>query len=175
MVTNMVHVYYGDGKGKTTAALGLAIRAAGAGMLVTMVQFLKGRPTAELEILSRIPDITVLRNEQDLGFFNTMSEKDKEQVTLMHNVNLLSAIEQINNKQCDMLILDELLSAYELGLIDHNMVHTLMEMRPKELEVVITGHTSIPYFMEQADYITCMRKERHPYEKGISARHGIEY
>ncbi len=171
----MVHVYYGDGKGKTTAAIGLGIRAAGAGMLVTMVQLLKGRPTAELEILSRIPDITVLRNEFDLGFSNTMTEKDKEQVTMMHNVNLLSAIEQINNKQCDMLILDELLSAYELGLIDRNMVHTLMEMRPKELEIVITGHTPVPYFMEQADYITCMKKERHPYEKGVAARHGIEY
>ena len=171
----MLQIYYGDGKGKTTAAIGQAIRAAGAGMLVTMVQFLKASPTAELEVLSRIPEIMVLRNEINLGFTNQMSEKEKEQVTMMHNANLLTAIDLINQKQCDLLILDELLSTYDLGLLDKNMVHTLMEMRPKDLEIVITGHSNIPYFMEQADYITKMKKEKHPFDKGVAARHGIEY
>lgn len=171
----MIQIYYGDGKGKTTAAIGQAIRAAGAGMLVTMVQFLKGSPSAELEILSRIPEITVLRNEIDLGFTFQMNEKQKEQVCMMHNVNLLGAIDKINQKECDVLILDEMLSTYELGLIDKNMVHTLMEMRPKELEIILTGHTPVSYFMDQADYITYMKKEKHPYDKGTSARYGIEY
>ncbi len=171
----MIQIYYGDGKGKTTAAIGQAIRAAGAGMLVTMVQFLKGSPTAELEVLSRIPEITVLRNELDLGFTNQMSEKGKEQALMMHNVNLLTAIDMINQKKCDMLILDELLTTYDLGLVDKNMVHTLLEMRPKELEIVLTGHKEVSYFVEQADYITNMKKEKHPFDKGFSARHGIEY
>ena len=171
----MLQIYYGDGKGKTTSGIGQAIRAAGAGMLVTVVQFLKGSPSAELEVLSRIPEITVLRNDMDLGFTYQMSEKEKEQVMMMHNVNLLTAIDMINQKKCELLILDELLSTYELGLIDRNMVHTLMEMRPKELEIVITGHSPIPYFMDQADYITNMKKERHPFDKGVPARFGIEY
>ena len=171
----MIQIYYGDGKGKTTAAIGQAIRAAGAGMLVTMVQFLKGSPSSELEVLSRIPEITVLRNDMDLGFTNQMSDQQKQQVTMMHNVNLLAAIDRINQKECDMLILDELLSTYELGLVDQNMVHTLFEMRPKELEIVMTGHAEVPYFMKQADYITNVKKERHPFDKGVKARRGIEY
>lgn len=171
----MIQIYYGDGKGKTTAAIGQAIRAAGAGMLVTIVQFLKGSPSAELEVLSRIPEITVLRNDIDLGFTFQMNEQQKEQVCLMHNVNLLGAIDLINQKKCDVLILDEILSTYEMGLIDKNMVHTLMEMRPKELEIILTGHSQVSYFMDQADYITNMKKEKHPYDTGVSARHGIEY
>ena len=171
----MLQIYYGDGKGKTTAAIGQAIRAAGAGLLVTVVQFLKGGPSSELEVLSRIAEITVFRNELDLGFSNQMLEKEKEQVTIMHNSNLLAAIDLINQKKCEMLVLDELLSTYELELIDKNMVHTLMEMRPKELEIILTGHSQIPYFMDQADYITWMKKEKHPFDKGIAARYGIEY
>lgn len=171
----MIQVYYGDGKGKTTAAIGQAVRAAGAGMLVSMVQFLKGRPSAELEVISRIPEITVFRNEIDLGFTNEINEKEKEQITIMHNVSLLGAIDLINQKQCDVLILDEMLSTYELGLVDRNMVNTLMDMCPKNIEIIITGHSPVDYFINQADYITNMVKKKHPYDKGVSARHGIEY
>ena len=171
----MFHIYHGDGKGKTTAAMGLAIRSAGNGNLVTIVQFLKGNATGEIEILSRIPEITVYRNEVDLGFTKYMSETEKEHCKIMHNMSLLNAIEKINAGECDLLILDELSAAYNMELVDHNMVHTLFEMRPKELELVMTGRNPAAYFLDQADYITEMKKERHPFDKGVGARKGIEY
>ena len=171
----MIHIYHGDGKGKTTAAMGLAVRSAGCGNLVCVVQFLKGRATGEIEVLSRIPEISVFRNDVDLGFAKFMSDEVKAQVTMMHNISLMNAIEKINAGECELLVLDELLDAYNLGLIDKNMVHTLFEMRPKELEIVLTGRNPDEYFLQQADYITEMKKIRHPFDKGIGARRGVEF
>ncbi|MDO5291914.1 MAG: cob(I)yrinic acid a,c-diamide adenosyltransferase [bacterium] len=171
----MVHIYHGDGKGKTTAAMGLAVRAAGVGNLVTIVQFLKGNPTGEIEILSRIPEVTILRNEINHGFTFQMSEEQKKEVAMMHNLNLMQAIDKINRKECDTLILDELLDVYNMDLIDKNMVRTLLEMRPKELEIVMTGRNPDEYLIGQADYITNMKKEKHPFDQGLPARRGVEF
>ena len=171
----MVHVYHGDGKGKTTAAMGLAIRSAGVGNLVVIVQFLKGSPTGEIEVLSRIQEITVLRNQEDLGFVKWMTEEEKKQAEMMHNINLMQAIELINQGKCDLLVLDELASTYNYGLVDQNMVQTLLEMRPKDLEIVITGREPAQLFMDHADYITEMKKIRHPYDNGTPARKGVEF
>ena len=171
----MLHVYHGDGKGKTTAAMGLAIRSAGCVNLVCIVQFLKASPSGEIEIMSRIPEITVYRNEIDLGFTFQMTKEELQQETTMHNMNLLSAIEKINAKECDLLVLDELCAAYELGLVDKNMVHTLIGMQQEELEVVITGRNPDPYFLKQTDYITEMKREKHPFDQGAPARRGVEF
>lgn len=171
----MVHLYHGDGKGKTTAAMGLAVRSAGNGNLVVVVQFLKGRPSGEIEVLCRIPEITVLRNDKDLGFLNTMSEENKKLITAMHNINLMQAIELINNRKCDLLVLDELLAAYHHGVVDKDMVHTLLDHYPKDLELVVTGRNPADYFIEKADYITEMKKIKHPFDQGITARKGVEY
>lgn len=171
----MVHIYYGDGKGKTTAAMGLAVRAAGVGNLVTVVQFLKGNPTGEIEVLSRIPEITVLRNQVNHGFTFRMTDEQKKEVTMMHNMNLMQAIEKINRKECDTLILDEIIDAYNMDMVDRNMVHTLLEMRPKELEIVMTGHNPDEALLAQADYITNMKKEKHPFDQGQRARRGVEF
>lgn len=171
----MVHIYHGDGKGKTTAAMGLAIRSAGVGNLVTVVQFLKGNPTGEMEILGRVPEVTVLRNEVNHGFTFQMTEEEKKEVAMMHNINLMQAIDKINRKECDMLILDELLDVYNMDLIDKNMVRTLLEMRPKELEIVMTGRNPDDFLISHADYITNMKKEKHPFDKGLPARRGVEF
>ncbi len=171
----MVHIYHGDGKGKTTAAMGLAIRAAGVGNLVTVVQFLKGNPTGELEIMGRVPEITVFRNEVNHGFTFQMTEEEKKQVIMMHNINLMQAIDKINRKECDTLILDELLDAYNMDMVDKNMVRTLLEMRPKELEIVMTGRNPDEFLISHADYITNMKKEKHPFDQGHPARRGVEF
>ena len=171
----MVHIYYGDGKGKTTAAMGLAVRAAGVGNLVTVVQFLKGNPTGEIEVLSRIPEITVLRNQVNHGFTFRMTDEQKKEVTMMHNMNLMQAIEKINRKECDTLILDEIIDAYNMNMVDRNMVHTLLEMRPKELEIVMTGRNPEEALLVHADYITNMKKEKHPFDQGQCARRGVEF
>lgn len=171
----MVHVYHGDGKGKTTAAMGLAVRSAGNGNLVVIVQFLKGSATGEIEVLSRIPEVTVFRNLEDLGFVWNMTEEEKQRTVMMHNMNLMQAIELINQGKCDLLVLDELAATYNLDMVDKNMVQTLLEMRPKDLEIVITGREPAQIFLDHADYITEMKKQKHPFEQGVPARKGVEF
>ena len=83
MRQGLIHVYCGDGKGKTTAAIGLAVRAAGSGMQVVLLQFLKGRLVSEMDSLALIPGIKVIRNNKDYGFFNTMTEQEKEAITVL--------------------------------------------------------------------------------------------
>lgn len=171
----MIHVYCGDGKGKTTCALGLAIRAAGAGMNVVIVQFLKGSHTCELDSLKKLPNITVLRNEKDYGFVNNMTAEQLEQVTSEHNKNLDEALKLIATGKCDMLILDEVTYVYEIGLADKTKIDHLLTDTPDGLELVITGRNPNKLFIDNADYMTEMKQIKHPFEKGISARKGIEY
>jgi cob(I)alamin adenosyltransferase len=174
MIKGLIHVYCGDGKGKTTAAMGLALRAAGSGMKVVFLQFLKGRNVSELNTLTLIPGISVLRNSIDYGFYNTMDDQVKLDITKFHNDNLITAINLINENHCDMLILDELTATYEYGLIDKNVVENLIRNKPTELELVITGRNPDNLFIEYADYISEIKKIKHPYDKGIVARKGIE-
>ena len=105
----MVHIYCGDGKGKTTAALGLALRAAGSGMRVHFVQFLKGSETSELASLSRIPEITVLRCDRNYGFTFRMTDADKAALTACHNTMLQTVQERL--PETDLLVLDEFFAA----------------------------------------------------------------
>ncbi len=171
----LIHLYHGYGKGKTSAALGLAIRCAGAGMKVVIVQFLKGSYTSELSILEQISNISVLRNSIDLGFINSMTETEKRELTKMHNSLLFSALESVDNNMCDLLILDELCAAYEYNTIDKDAIDNLIINKPSGLELVITGRNPSRLFLDKADYITEMKNIRHPYDKNISARRGIEY
>lgn len=170
----LIHVYCGDGKGKTTAAIGLAIRASGNGMKVLIIQFLKGKKVSELEILQRIPNITVLRNDKDYGFYNSMTKEEKIEATKLHNENLYRGLELVETGNCDVLILDEVVSAYNLNLIDKEAVNQLITEKKPELELVLTGRNPDPLFVEKADYVSEIKKIKHPYDRNISARKGIE-
>lgn len=171
----MIQVYHGDGKGKTTASIGLAIRAMGAGRKVVFVQFLKGGETGELHIFEVLENIKVIRNKKDLGFVSAMSQEEKKEVTQMHNENMKEAISLIKSGWADVIILDELTYPYTLGLIDREMVKDFVEGCKEDVELIITGRNPDPLFLEKADYITNMQCQRHPYEKNIKARRGIEY
>lgn len=175
MEKGLIHLYTGDGKGKTTAAIGLAVRAAGAGKSVCFVQFMKGQDTAELQSFRFLPGIRVLRSEKDFGFYPSMSEADKEELTGIHNRILTEAIEAVNAGQCDVLILDEATYPVKLHLIDEEALKSLVEHKNTPLELVLTGRDAPDFMVEAADYITRMKMERHPFEKGIMARKGIEY
>ena len=175
MKQGLIHVYMGDGKGKTTAAIGLCIRAVGAGRRVLFVQFMKGRNTSELNVLKQLEHVTVLRSEQDFGFYAQMSDADKEEITKIHNQLLEDALDIVTKGECDLLILDELTYPYDWNLISKETVEELIHNKPNTLELVITGRDPAPFLLEHADYITEMRAVRHPYEKGIAAREGIEY
>jgi cob(I)alamin adenosyltransferase len=174
MNKGLIHVYCGDGKGKTTAAIGLAVRAAGSGMQVVLLQFLKGRPVSELVSLKLLPNITVIRNEKDFGFYNTMTQQDKADIAALHNENLKKALKLVKESRCDMLILDEITAAYKYGLVDREAVDNLILHKKAKLELVLTGREPAPLFLETADYVSEVRKIKHPYDKDITARKGIE-
>lgn len=171
----LIHCCCGDGKGKTTSALGLALRFAGAGGRVYIVQFLKGAESGELKILDQLDGITVLRNEKDLGFVFQMTEEQKAQCRKMHNENLDKALASVRSGQCGMLILDELTYAYDMDLIDKKLIEELIIQKPEPLELIITGRDPAPLFTDNADYISEIKAVKHPFDKGIPARRGIEY
>ena len=169
----MLQIYCGDGKGKTTAALGLALRAAGAGMRVHIVQLMKGRPTSELTALSKIPEITVSRLDRDYGFPANMSTDDKAAVTERHNGMLREAAELL--PAIDILLLDEFNSAYRHGLLDRELADALVLGNTCAAELVLTGRRPAEKFLDAADYISEINAVRHPFTKGTTARRGIEY
>ena len=174
MREGLIHLYTGEGKGKTTAAMGLALRASGAGLKVVIVQFMKGRETSEASSLRLIPNITLIRNGSDDGFWKNMSEKKKESRIEEHNSNLKKALELVNAGHCDLLILDEVVSAYNNGALDRLLIDKLLKEKPAELELVLTGREPCDLFLECADYVTEMKKLKHPFDRGIAARQGIE-
>lgn len=175
MNKGLIHVYCGDGKGKTTAAVGLSIRAAGSGMKVVFLQFLKARESGEIKVLRKTENIIVIRNDRDYGFFNKMSDKDKEEITALHNENLMVALKYVEDNSCDLLVLDEACAAYNHGLLNRVTLDKLVKEKPESLELVLTGRDPAPQFLEYADYVSEIRKCKHPFDKNIGARKGIEY
>ena len=172
----LTHFYYGDGKGKTTAALGLALRASGCGKSVVIVQFLKDWSCGELDALKHLPNVTVFRGKSSGGtFFYEMTDEEKATTKAIHDLNLKKALELEKRGQCDMLILDEAFDAYNLGILDALLFESLIENKPERLELVVTGHNPEARFLEWSDYVTEMVKHKHPYDKGIAARKGIEF
>lgn len=170
----LTHIYCGDGKGKTTAALGLGLRAAGAGYTVIAAQFLKSSDTAELSMLEQL-GITVLRVREPFGFTWELSSGELERLTLRHNEVFRQAVERCGDGEKTLLILDELAAALNTGTIDKGMVSWALQHKPEALELVVTGREPPQWLTDMADYITEMRNIRHPMEKGVDARRGIEY
>jgi len=172
----LIHVYYGDGKGKTTAALGLAIRAAGCGKNVIIVQFLKNWKCGEHNTLSNIPNVTVLRGKTAKGkFIHEMNEEEKQETKTAQDECIKSAIALVEEGKCDVLILDEVIDAQRLGVIDPEILEEIIYNKPDIIELVITGHNPETRLLEYADYVTEMVKRKHPYDEGIKARQGIEF
>ena len=169
----MIHVYCGDGKGKTTAALGLILRHVGAGGRAVLAQFLKSAPTGELAALERL-GVPVYRNELPHGFFPNMSEETKAKVRELHDHSLAEVTRLARANECSLLVLDELNAALTLDLIDREAVLALLNNHG-EAELVITGRDPCTEVLEQADYVTEMKLVKHPYEKGVKARNGIEF
>ncbi|KMT21848.1 cob(I)yrinic acid a,c-diamide adenosyltransferase [Clostridium cylindrosporum] len=170
----LVHIYCGDGKGKTTASIGLIIRALGSGMKVVFLQFLKNSPTSELNILSYLDNLTILRGKQGNVFSFSMTDEEKRLSTEIHNNNLKRAIEIAMSLQCDMLVLDEVIGAYNRNLVDKDMLLEFLDRKPSTLEVVLTGRGPDANLTDRADYISEIKKIKHPFDMGISARVGIE-
>ncbi|MBQ7067081.1 MAG: cob(I)yrinic acid a,c-diamide adenosyltransferase [Lachnospiraceae bacterium] len=175
MEKGLIHVYHGDGKGKTTAAVGLAIRAAGAQKQVIFAQFLKGSPTGELQSFEKLSNIRVLRSKEDLGFFKNMTPEEKEKSEKIHTEIMQQIFSILEKESIDLVILDEITYPYEYDNVDRKLVEKLILQKPDNIELVITGRNPASLFLERADYITEMKKIRHPFDKNIPARCGVEY
>lgn len=176
MQKGLIHFYYGDGKGKTTAALGLALRALGSNKNVVLIQFLKDWQCGEIQALTHLPNISVLRGKSSRGnFVFEMTDEEKRETLSIHNENLKTALEIQRSGKCDLLILDEVVDAYSLGLLDKELFENLLNNKPKSLELILTGHKLNDFVCEQADYVTNMQKVKHPFDIGVPARKGIEF
>ncbi len=162
----LIHIYCGDGKGKTTAAVGLALRAAGQGMKVHFIQFLKGSETGEINILKHIKGITVARCDRNYGFYNTMSDKDKTEIICCHNKMLSNAIVLANQESIDMLIMDEFNAAYNYGLMDKVTAENFIINKPERLELIITGRNPVEKFMEKGRLCEMYYSGKAPLCKG---------
>lgn len=173
-MNGLTHLYHGNGKGKTTAALGLTIRALGSGFRVVFVQFLKNQTTGELTVLDDLAKVTVLRGKEGSGFSFTMTDEEKEKTKQLHSDNLKAAIELAVSGACDMLVLDEAVGAYNRDLIDKTLLEEFVRSKPADLELVLTGRNPSQWMIDCADYVSEIKKVKHPYDKGIPARTGIE-
>jgi len=171
----MVHVYTGDGKGKTTAALGLALRALGWGLKVTMVQFIKGYPKiGEIRFANSYSDSFQVHQfaldlEREIDESKVLARRREAEEAMRF------AEELVGSGESDVVILDELSVAVHYGLIDLDRVLKLVREKPRHVELVITGQNAPEELIAAADYATEMRLIRHPYQNGTQARRGVDY
>ena len=175
MNTGLIHIYTGDGKGKTTAALGLAMRCAGAGGKILLVRFLKNNDSAELDLLSRIPEIEVFDNPKVFRMIGLKKGEVPEGSREYYAAMFDEAEDLALAGGYDMVIFDELMASVNLGFVDAQSVVSFLKNKPEKLEVVMTGRDPDPAIAAEADYISEIKKIKHPYDKGITARKGIEF
>jgi cob(I)alamin adenosyltransferase len=168
----LVHVNTGDGKGKTTAAVGLAVRAAGAGLRVAFVQFVKGGPeSSELGVLRRIGVDVTRPATRSSGLMRGAAHEDDVTAAAA----ALEAARSALRGRYELVVLDEACVAARSGLVDPESLVAAVEDRAPFVEVVLTGRDAPEQIIAIADYVTEMRALRHPYDKGTGARRGVEY
>lgn len=172
-MAGLIHIYCGEGKGKTTAAVGLAVRAAGAGKRVVFTQFFKDGTSSEIGNLRCCDGVQVMHCQTVKGFYRCMSEGEKQKASADYTQLFLQVSEAAQS--ADVLILDEIVSACNHNVVPQKLVLDFLRYKPEDLEVVLTGRNPSRELLELADYVTEMQKVKHPFDQGIPARKGIEY
>lgn len=170
----LIHLYFGDGKGKTTAAVGLSVRAAGAGKRVLFAQFLKDGSSSELNVLRALQNVEVACCTQNFGFFKAMDGQTKATAQKAYSA-LLEDVMRRSADGVNLFVLDEAVAACNYGLIEETALLDFLRRRPETLEVVLTGRNPSQHLLDAADYVTEMRKRKHPFDRGIAARRGVEF
>lgn len=169
----LVQVYTGDGKGKTTAALGLALRAAGSGMRTYIGQFLKGQRYGEMESIQRLAPYVTLEQ------YGLDEWVHVDRVTSEQRAAAQQGLEQIRQAltsgEYDIVVADEINIALYFGVLTEEQVIQLIDARPPQVELVLTGRRAPDTIVQRADLVTEMREVRHPYQRGIAGRAGIEF
>ncbi len=166
-----IHLYTGNGKGKTTAAIGLAIRAVGAGKSIFIAQFVKGMHYAELDALKKFDKITVKQYGLECFIKNEPTQKDIDAA----NRGLNDVKQYVKIKKPDLLVLDEVCIALHYKLFNFEDLHELFLKKNNGMEIILTGRYATEELIETADLVTEMKEIKHYFNKGIAARKGIEY
>lgn len=175
MELGLIHIYCGNGKGKTTASMGLAIRAAGRDKKVLLTQFLKDNESGELNSLEKLDkNIVLVKGEPVKKFFKFMSPEEQLITRTEHEKRFKSVTKKAVDEDFDLLIMDEIIASTNLELISLDEVVEFLKNKPKTLEVVLTGRDPNERLVEIADYVSEIKAVKHPYEKGIGSRVGIE-
>ncbi|WP_454053343.1 cob(I)yrinic acid a,c-diamide adenosyltransferase [Clostridium sp. Marseille-Q7071] len=171
-----IQIYTGNGKGKTTAAVGLATRAAGNEFKVTMVQFLKSGSTGELESAKKLSTyFNIYRFEKPRGFFWTLNDEQKAELKEEIQEAYKFCLKVMEDKQCDILIMDEIMGALGNGLVSEEQLLELMDKKPKDIELIMTGRNVPKRIMEKANLVTEMKDIKHYFNEGVPARKGVEF
>ena len=171
----LIIVYTGDGKGKTTAALGMALRTVGWGGKVLVIQFIKAWKTGEHKAIEKfLPDIKIIPAGE--GFVGIMGDRKPKNV---HTASARKALElakkEIMSKKWSTVILDEINGAIAGGLVPLKDLLILLRSKPEEVNLVLTGRQAKPEIMAEADLVTEMKKIKHPYDGGILAKKGVDF
>ena len=166
----LIHLYWGNGKGKTTAAMGLALRALGTGRKVVIVQFLKGGQSGEVPLLRSL-GARIFRGKPGMKFTFQMNEEERAQTRVLQTEHLRQALAC----EADLLVLDEACAAWRNDLVDREALKKAVLEKPFAQELVLTGRQPPEWMLEAADYSTEMHGHRHPFERGIPAREGVEF
>lgn len=175
MRKGLVQVYTGEGKGKTTAAIGQAVRAAGRGYKVLVVQFLKKeRGSGEIGPLEKL-GVRVISKGGEYLSLSKLNEEEKEKIRRSWSRLLDELKKEIEAEKYDLLILDEANVALHYGLIDRKKMIDFIKEKPAFLELILTGRYAPSEIIREADLVSEMKKVKHPFDKGIKARKGIEY
>lgn len=168
----LIIVHTGDGKGKTTAAIGTAFRAVGVGFKVKMIQFIKGSwDYGELHTAEKLENFEIV----PMGEGFTWETKDRERDTEIASKAWVACREAIENNEHDLLIFDEINNALSYAYLDVQQVIDALEKKPPEMHVILTGRDAPPELIEIADLVTEMKEIKHPFQRGIYAQRGIEY
>lgn len=173
----LILIFTGDGKGKTTAALGVALRAIGHGYKVVMIQFIKGPNFTygeEIAAKDYIPNLEIIKKGK--GYYKIMGDDVPEEVHREAALEGLSLSEEkMSTGAYDVIILDEINIAIDKGLLPIEKVLELLERKPPKVNLILTGRNAHPAVIERADLVTEMKEIKHPYQKGIKARKGIDF
>ena len=175
MDQGQVHIYCGDGKGKTTAAVGLAVRASGSSLHVVFAQFLKNNSSSERSILSSVEKITLLNGPEQVKFVRSMNELEYQEARKAFSSLFETCLAYSRSSDTDLLILDEIIGAVGTGIIAESDLISLIRGRAPQVELVLTGRNPSDALVDLADYVTEMKLVKHPFQKGLRARLGIEF
>ncbi|MFR9239679.1 MAG: cob(I)yrinic acid a,c-diamide adenosyltransferase [Clostridium baratii] len=175
MELGLIHIYCGDGKGKTTAAMGLGMRAAGRSKKVLLTQFLKSNKTGELNSIEKLSEFFhVVKGVPAKKFVWNMNEEEKLEVKKEHTNRFREVTKKAIEEEYDLLILDEIIATINRDFIMLSEVIDFLKNKPTGLEVVMTGRNPKEELIELADYVSEIKAIKHPYNKGIKSRVGIE-